>query len=125
MLDERILGEHFTAREFRCHCGCGLGFESMQPKLLRRLVAARGLGPVPFIITSSIRCPTHNAAVGGVGSSAHVTGWAVDIAANTGTRRYQILTAAQQAGFNRIGIAATFLHLDCDPQKPGHVIWTY
>jgi hypothetical protein len=30
-----------------------------------------------------------------------------------------------KAGFNRIGIADTFIHVDNDPGKAENVIWTY
>jgi hypothetical protein len=30
-----------------------------------------------------------------------------------------------EAGFNRIGIAPTFIHVDNDPSKPEDVIWLY
>lgn len=122
---EDLLGGYFSAREFYCQCGCGLGVEAMQPAFLHRLIAARSLSAAPFVINSSIRCRKHNATVGGVDASAHVGGWAADIAAVSSPRRYQILIAAQTAGFNRIGIGSKFVHLDCDPGKPGHVVWTY
>jgi hypothetical protein len=30
-----------------------------------------------------------------------------------------------EAGFNRIGISSTFIHVDNDPSKPEDVIWLY
>lgn len=124
--NEDLLGEHFSATEFGCFCGeCGLGLDAMRPKLLRWLVDARTIAGVPFVLTSSIRCHLHNADVGGVDSSAHMDGYAVDVAATDGLQRYVIVRAGMAAGFTRIGVAGTFVHLDCDPSKPSQVIWTY
>lgn len=117
--------EHFADREFKCACGCGRGRRDMQPELLRRLVNARNLAGIPFVITSAVRCSTWNAKIGGVDSSAHVDGWAVDIAATNSSARFKIVAALAQAGFDRIGIAGTFIHADCDPRKPANVLWTY
>lgn len=117
---------NFTREEFRCHCGkCDMGYPDMQWSLLELLEEARKIAGQAFVITSAIRCPEWNEKVGGVDSSAHVTGWAVDIAANTGSKRYMIIDAVKLAGFNRIGIASNFVHIDNDPSKPSHVIWTY
>lgn len=124
-MNEKLLGEHFTPSEFRCGCGCGLGLESMQPELLRRLVLARQIANTPFILTSTIRCPQYNAQVGGVDSSAHVDGYAVDVASNNGYKRFQLFISALDAGFKRLGIDTHFIHLDCDPTKPAKVLWPY
>jgi len=35
------------------------------------------------------------------------------------------VNALLKAGFTRIGIASSFVHVDCDPTKPAQVIWTY
>jgi len=118
--------QFFRPEEFRCNCGkCQLGFPDMKHTFLLRLDDARRIAGIPFTVTSSIRCPEWNAKVGGVDSSAHLAGWAADIAATAGPARWKIAMAAQRAGFNRLGIAHTFIHMDCDPNKPSHVIWTY
>ena len=35
------------------------------------------------------------------------------------------IEALQQVGFNRIGIAKTYIHVDDSPQHKPYVIWTY
>ena len=85
---------HFKASEFRCGCGCGLGYDQMQDDILELLDVCREQAGIPFVITSSIRCVAHNAAVGGADRSAHLTGHAVDISAKTGAQRRAILKAA-------------------------------
>lgn len=87
--------KYFARAEFRCKCGkCG-GFPvEPAPKLVRLLNEAREDLGVPGLIISGVRCPAHNAAVGGVATSRHQKGWAVDIL-------YQGKTPAQmEAYFN-------------------------
>ena len=97
----------------------------MQPEFIQQLQATRTILGLTMKITSARRCLTHNAAVGGVDSSAHVDGWAADIKATTSAYREKLVVAALRAGFNRIGIAKTFVHLDCDPTKSPNVMWVY
>ncbi len=62
-----------------CSCGkCG-GFP-VEPseKLMRLAEAVRQSAGVPMIPTSTVRCPAHNAAVGGVANSRHLSGNAMD-----------------------------------------------
>ena len=67
----------------------------------------------------------HNAEVGGVSGSSHLTGWAADIRADSSNRRFLILRGLLAAGFNRVGIGQNFIHVDCDPSKAGNVSWLY
>jgi uncharacterized protein YcbK (DUF882 family) len=57
--------------------------------------------------------------------SSHTVGKAADIAYKNSRERYIIITALQEAGFNRLGIAKTFVHVDNDETKSADVIWTY
>jgi len=95
------------------------------PNLLRKLDAARGLAGVPFVINSGIRSEARNAEVGGVDTSAHLTGHAVDIRCTTSRERFLIVSALRTVGFQRIGIGRTFVHCDTDPGKDQDVIWLY
>lgn len=108
----------FKPEEFLCHCGCGAGFEHMAPELLDMLDEARQIAGIPFNLSSAYRCPAHNAAVGGVPDSAHTRGYAVDIRCTSAHDRFVMLSALMDAGFRRIELAPTWLHVDCDPQKP-------
>lgn len=69
---------HFTEREFRCQCGCGL-LNTQEPLLdLCEDIRAK-FGGKPFGVTSGTRCPKHNAETpGSVANSKHCTGAAVD-----------------------------------------------
>ncbi len=98
---------------------------NMQPSFLRMLNHARQIAGIPFKINSGFRSQEHNEKVGGSENSSHLRGYAADIHATSSTYRYEILSALLQAGFNRIGIAETFIHVDNDPNKTQKVIWTY
>ena len=117
--------DYFKPSEFKCQCGCGLGFKDMKKSLLQHLEYARCVAGKPFVITSAIRCPEHNKAVHGVDNSAHVTGYAVDIKADNSATRYAVIRGLIQAGFRRIGIHKTFIHADCQPGKAQDVTWMY
>ncbi len=100
-------------------------YMNMDVAFLNRLSKARELAAIAFKITSGYRSPAHNTKVGGVPSSSHTVGRAVDIYAPTSTQKYLIINALLQAGFNRIGVAKNFIHVDDDPSKSEDVIWTY
>ena len=98
---------------------------NMDVGFLNKLSKARELAAIGFKITSAYRSHAHNAKVGGVPSSSHTIGRAVDIYAPTSRQKYIIINALLQAGFNRIGVAKNFIHVDDDPSKDEDVIWTY
>lgn len=116
--------KHFKLEEFDSPDMAGSGAK-MKPEFLQKLDNARTLAGVAFKITSGYRTAAHNEKVGGVADSSHCQGWAADIAANSGTTKFTIVNALLKAGFTRIGIASSFIHVDCDPTKPAQVIWTY
>lgn len=115
--------KNFTEKEFSCKCGaCGKGFEDMQPSLINSIQVARHLAGVPFNINSAIRCEEHNTNTGGSETSAHLTGHAVDISCDSSTQRYNIVGGLLAAGFNRILVYPTFIHVDTDGSKPQNII---
>ena len=114
---------YFKAAEFNCKCGCGLN--NARGDLMTRLNQARDAAGIPFGISSGSRCEKNNRLSGGAPDSAHLEGWAVDIQCVSSMPRYKIITALIAAGFTRIGISKSFIHADCDPNKPSSVVWTY
>jgi uncharacterized protein YcbK (DUF882 family) len=114
----------FTYSEFDSPDLPGSGHE-MQQEFLDKLDLARGLSNVPYVINSGFRTPEHNAEVGGVPGSSHLTGWASDIRTDSSNRRFFVLKGLIEAGFNRIGIGQNFIHVDCDPSKAGNCTWLY
>ena len=115
--------DYFKPSEFKCKCGCGLGFKDMKPSLIQRIEYARLVAGKAFVINSAIRCKAHNTAIEGRENSAHLTGFAVDIKATNSKTRYAVIRGLVQAGFRRIGIYDSFIHADCDPSKPQDVSW--
>ena len=100
-------------------------YKHMDVEFLNKLAQARKIAAVGFKITSGYRSPEHNEKVGGVPNSSHTLGHAVDIYAPTSRQKYIIINALLQAGFDRIGVAKNFIHVDDDPSKDEDVIWTY
>ena len=113
---------YFTYSEFDCKSEPGSG-DRMKLYFVYPLDRAREIAGVPFIINSGYRTHEHNKRIGGSPTSSHLTGYAADIKCNEKTRQ-TIFDALKKAGFNRIGIARNFIHVDRDPKK-APAIWFY
>lgn len=113
--------KYFKFKEFVCPC-CQKSVISEE--LILKLDLAREISEVPFRITSAYRCPKHNQIIGGVKDSAHLLGLAMDISCVNGVDRIKILRGLIIAGFRRIGIGKTFIHVDIDSSKPNN-LWLY
>ena len=104
---------------------------NMDSGFLQLLDECRETAGIPFKITSGYRTKEYNQSLKDRGykaskNSAHLKGFAVDIAATDSVTRHKIISAALSVGINRIGVAKTFVHLDTDPEKPAqNCIWTY
>jgi len=96
----------------------------MNEILLIILDKARELAKIPFKINSGYRTIEHNKAVGSSPTSSHLKGLAADISCLTNTQLTAILPALIRAGFTRIGIGRSFVHVDVDGAKPDK-IWLY
>lgn len=74
---------YFRRAEFRCQCGgkyCnGFPAEPVE-ETVRMADEIRRLAGVPLNVNSGVRCTQHNADVGGVWNSLHLTGQAIDLA---------------------------------------------
>jgi zinc D-Ala-D-Ala carboxypeptidase len=98
----------------------------MEPAFLNMLDAARTLGGIPFNVNSGYRCVKHNAELPNSSpTSSHPIGVAGDIECELSSERFIILYALLDAGFKRIGIGGSFIHVDLDLMKPQNLIWTY
>jgi zinc D-Ala-D-Ala carboxypeptidase len=111
---------HYSYKEIRCPC-CKVGITD--PKFMGIMDGIRDEVGRPVIINSWYRCEKHDKEVGGKG--AHRTGQAADIKCLTSAERYAIISAALNQGANRIGIAETFVHVDCADSYPESVCWVY
>lgn len=116
--------DYFSESEFKA-CVPSCRKSDMQAETLCKLNNARHIAGIPFVLNSAYRSPAHDKAKGRSGTGAHTLGRAVDIRCNTSENRYEILTAGIAAGFTRIGIHKTFVHLDDSPNHAQGVIWLY
>ena len=115
---------NFNINEFDSPDVKGSGAK-MNKCFLEMLDNARDIAGIPFSINSGYRTLEQNSKVGGVNSSSHTKGLAVDIACKDSRGRFLIVSALKDAGFTRIGISDSFIHVDSDSDKAQDVIWTY
>lgn len=105
---------HFSRGEFACKCGkCG-GFPTEPDMtLVRKADALRAHLGAPIHVFSGVRCKSHNAAVGGVSNSRHLTGKAMDFRAE-GFSSAQTLARVNLLGGIRYAYAidGNFVHMD-------------
>jgi len=116
--------KYFSYNEFDSPDEEGSG-RNMDYDLLNMIDKARELYGKPIVVTSGFRTESHNKKVGGVSSSSHLKGLAIDVACVRSKDRFEMLTALMEVGFNRIGVGSTFIHVDIDKNKSQNVIWTY
>ncbi len=120
---------YFNYTEFDSPDELGSG-RQMSEKILDMLDLAREKFDKPIKITSGFRTEAYNIDLKARGykassKSSHLKGLAVDIHCNNSKDRFELVDILLDVGFNRIGIANTFIHADIDEDKPSHVIWTY
>jgi uncharacterized protein YcbK (DUF882 family) len=124
MEEKQMTWKYFHEDEFTCQCGCGRN--KIKEAFVNELERTRAYAGIPFTINSGYRCPAHNKASGGKPTSAHLFGWAADVACRNSHERFIMLNAFIWTGtFNRIGIASSFIHVDVDDMKPEEVVWVY
>jgi len=116
--------KYFNYEEFDSPDIQGSG-QLMDPELLDMIDKAREIYGKPIHVTSGYRTESYNRKVGGVDSSSHLKGLAIDVACVRSRDRFEMLTALIEVGFNRVGVASTFIHVDIDKDKSQNVIWTY
>jgi len=116
---------YFKYSEFDSPDEPGSGEKYMSNKLIMMLDLVRKDYGRPIRINSGYRTEAHNAKVGGVADSPHLSGVAVDIKVNNSRERYELLASLLKHNFHRIGIGNTFIHVDIDETKDPDVIWLY
>ena len=116
--------KYFNYHEFDSPDVQGSG-QLMSKKILEMLDLARDKFDKPIHITSGFRTEAWNTEVGGVSGSSHIKGLAADLACDKSSDRFDLVNCLLDVGFNRIGIAKNFIHVDIDTDKTQNVIWTY
>lgn len=101
--------------------------DQLQPCLLDALAVVRDwcetVG-VPFKVNCAYRSKEWDLAKGRSGNSSHCKGLAVDLSAVNHNHRRLLVNALANCGFERIGIAKTFIHADLDSDKAPSM-WLY
>jgi len=112
---------YFTIKEFDCQ---ETGQNQMKRDFLDKLDELRDACDFAFVITSGYRSLIHSAEVDKPnGGGTHTEGIAADIRVRNGTERMIIVREAIKLGFNGIGVAKGFVHVDTRDAPP--VMWTY
>lgn len=115
--------EYFHPEEFyRCVPSCSV--DDMRSFFMYKLNVARHIAGVPFHLNSAYRSVDWEKKHGRTGSSSHCKGLAVDVRCFSDHDRYRIVYGAICAGFRRIGVHRSFVHLDLDPDKHP-AVWLY
>ena len=108
---------YFVPKEFACKCGryCDGYPAQMQRSVVELADRAREALKGPGFVSSGLRCPQHNANVGGVSNSRHLSGKAVDLRIE-GKSAKQTLAWAQKQPEVRYAYAidANYVHLDVE-----------
>ena len=127
------LSEHFTLEEMTFSSTAARhGIDNSAPaEIVEHLkVTAAGLEKVraflgaPLHVDSGYRCPALNNAVGGVPTSAHLTGYAADFLCPSAGAPIDIVHKLMDSGirFDQMIQEGTWVHISFDPQMRGHVL---
>ena len=114
--------EFFSREEFRCPCPrCG-GFPKEPDETMVRYAdeIRRRLGvPVGVVDSggSGVRCPEHNAEVGGVNGSQHMLGKAADLHSSKSPEEMYRVAEEVMGNTGGIGIYSWGIHIDSRPSK--------
>lgn len=107
------------------NCPCGECNYAPSAGLIDRLNEAREEAGIPFVINSGPRCPSYNQHIQGAPFSEHIDGDGADVSCTDSRSRSKIINAAIKVGFNRIGVARSFIHLGVSASNDQDVVWVY
>lgn len=119
-----ITAKYFSESEFRaCIPSCSL--QDMEQHTMDKLDMAREIAGIPFVLNSAYRSPAWEKKHNRTGTGAHPHRCGVDIRCNTSANRMKVVSSCLAAGFTRIGIGKTYVHVDDDDTKVQNVMWHY
>ena len=107
---------HFSRGEFACKCGSCGGFPAEPAQKLVRLAdAVREHFGAPVYVSSGVRCPVHNMAVGGVANSRHLTGKAMDFCVRGRASEEVLRYVNRQTGVRyAYAMDSQYIHMDVE-----------
>lgn len=128
-MSKEMVRTNISVREAACPC-CG---ELPNDRLLDRLQALRDACGFPLPFTSIYRCPIHNKTIGGHPTSVHKLGaqdndyGAADIGIHKrySKKRFIILIAALDLGFNNLEVCDRHIHIGIAPSGHPQAISLY
>ena len=105
--------KYFRKAEFQCRCGCGA--YSMDEKLIKTADKVREYFGKTMVVSSGRRCASHNAKVGGVSNSRHLSGKAMDFCVS-GMSASMVLDYVQKLPEIRYAYAidSNYVHMDVE-----------
>ena len=112
--------KYFKLSEFDCQ---QTGENLMVPEFLLMLDALRHECGFSFTITSGYRSPNHSIEAAKAKPGTHAQGIAADIGTTDAHQRFVIVSNAVKLGFQGIGVARSFIHVDS--RKTAPKVWSY
>ena len=113
--------KYFKIEDYDCQ---ETGNNEMVEEFIHRLDELREACGFPFIVTSGYRDPEgHPIEKRKSKPGTHAQGIAADIRVSGGAQRRKVVEKAIELGFNGIGVAKTFVHVDIRQTAP--VMWSY
>lgn len=112
--------KYFSIDEFNCQ---ETGENNISEEFIHRLDELREACGFSFTVTSGYRSPNHSIEKRKSKAGTHAQGIAADIRVSGGGQRRIIIEEALKLGFNGIGVAKSFVHVDIRETAP--VIWCY
>lgn len=111
---------YFKKDEFTCR---HTGENKIDRAFVDRLDNLRHRCGFPFKISSGYRSPEHPVEAKKSSPGTHAQGIAADILVFGGDQRRKVVEEAIKLGFNGIGVANEFVHVDA--RETTEVMWTY
>ena len=113
--------KYFNLSDFNCQ---ETGENEMDIDFIRDLDELRESCGFPFIITSGYRSKAHSLERKKAAPGQHTHGIAADVKVNNGYERMLVVKKAIEHGFNGVGVAKSFVHVDRREMTPP-VMWVY
>jgi len=112
--------KYFKLSDFDCQ---ETGENNMDVEFIHKLDELRAACGFPFYITSGYRSEKHSIESKKEKPGTHAQGIAADIGVSGGAQRMAIVKNALAMGFNGVGVARGFIHVDIRQTTP--VLWKY